>query len=269
MPPSTRRIAVGILLVFIIGLMYFHTSFFSLEDDFASTGRSPKPKSTLTTSTVEAATSTASAAAAVAEATKTETPAQPEPKKLDGIAPQVGKYSFTDKVFFDLEYLPRGAKERKVERIVLGLYGRICPKTAENFRVLATMEKGYGYKNSIFHRIIHDFMIQGGDFTNGDGTGGHSIYETPYFEDESFELKHLGAGYLSMANRGKGTNGSQFFITTAETSWLNGRHVVFGAVISGLDIILKEIQNVEVSGSTPKSPVKVVNSEYVCDRLLQ
>lgn len=140
-------------------------------------------------------------------------------------------------------------------QITFKLFDDIVPKTAENFRQLCTGQNGYGYAGSSFHRIIPEFMIQGGDFTNHNGTGGKSIYGNK-FNDENFTVKHTKAGQLSMANAGPNTNGSQFFITTVPCSWLDGKHVVFGEVTSGLEIVSK-IEGFGSSTGKPKKKVKI------------
>lgn len=147
----------------------------------------------------------------------------------------------TDEVWMDLSV---GGKP--AGRIVIGLFGKTVPKTARNFAELAKKPAGEGYKGSKFHRVIRDFMMQGGDFTKGDGTGGRSIYGDR-FDDENFKLKHYGAGWLSMANAGKNTNGSQFFITFKQTTWLDDQHVVFGKVVRGMNVI-RSVENAATDG---------------------
>ena len=159
------------------------------------------------------------------------------------------------KCFFEIQI---GKNDENLKRIEFELFKDHVPKTSENFRCLCTGEKNLHYKNSIFHRIIKDFAISGGDFENNDGTGGKSIYGKT-FEDENFYYAHNKEGILTMANSGKNTNGSQFFITLKETPWLDGKNVVFGRVIKGMDVV-NEIAEVETDGQNkPEEEVKIVN----------
>ena len=167
---------------------------------------------------------------------------------------------YHSKVFFEIS-----ANGTPIGKITFGLFAN-TPKTSENFRALCTGEKGKGqsgkplhYKGCGFHRVITDFMAQGGDFTRGNGTGGESIYGAK-FADENFINKHTVPGLLSMANAGPNTNGSQFFLTFVKCPWLDGKHCVFGKVIDGGDTVLQALQNYSSQSGKPKAELVISNS---------
>mmetsp|Transcript_24111 Transcript_24111/g.36816 ORF Transcript_24111/g.36816 Transcript_24111/m.36816 type:complete len:296 (-) Transcript_24111:72-959(-) len=180
---------------------------------------------------------------------------------MDG--PAKPQAEITHRAYFDIDI-----NSRPAGRVVIGLYGSIVPKTVENFKTLCEGTETnprtgarLSYSNSSFHRIIPNFMIQGGDFTNHNGTGGMSIYGAK-FPDENFKLKHTGPGILSMANSGPNTNGSQFFICTQKTAWLDGKHVVFGVVEEGFDVI-KRVESYGSSSGKPSTKIMIKNAGII------
>jgi len=231
------------------------------SNDSSSSRREFVSSSAAALAALAAAAAASPLSALAAEETAATTPAPPPPRPPLSI---VQRPPITSRVFFDLTL-----GGQPIGKVTIGLYGDLLPKTTENFRALATGEKGYGYKGSSFHRVVQNFVLQGGDFTNGNGTGGKSIYGGS-FADESFEVPHF-TGALSSANRGPNTNGSQFFVVTntqsgeakwgeEATPWLNGKHVVFGEVDEeSLKICLK-LQNEEVDFfSRPKREIRIVD----------
>ncbi|KAL4271139.1 hypothetical protein GQ457_13G007590 [Hibiscus cannabinus] len=171
------------------------------------------------------------------------------------------EHEITHRVYLDVDI-----DGQRVGRIIIGLYGEVVPKTVENFRALCTGEKGKGvkgkalhYKGTPFHRIISGFVVQGGDIIHGDGRGSESIYGGT-FRDENFKIKHSHAGVVSMANTGPDSNGSQFFITTVKSSWLDGEHVVFGKVIQGMDIVYMIEGGAGTYSGKPRKKVIIADS---------